>query len=84
VAKQWQRTMLLMRFCESAKSDPWLRLVCLFFRPYSRMEQLIYQWMDFHEIWYYMIFLKPVEKIQILLKSERNKGIFYTNTCVNL
>ena len=39
-----------------------------------RMEQVRCQWMDFYEIWYLRIFIKSVEKIQVSLKSETNKG----------
>ena len=45
--------------------------------PYVRMEQLSFHWTDFDEIWYLSVFLKSVEKIQDLLKSEKeNKGCF--------
>jgi hypothetical protein len=40
------------------------------------MEQLGSQLTDFHEIWYLRIFRKSVEKIQISLKSDKNKGHF--------
>jgi hypothetical protein len=40
------------------------------------MEQLGSHYMDFHEIWYLIIFRKSVEKIQISLKSDKNKGYF--------
>jgi hypothetical protein len=33
-----------------------------------RMGQLGFDWTDFHEIWYYSIYWKSVEKIQVLLK----------------
>jgi hypothetical protein len=32
--------------------------------------------MDFHEVWYLNIFRKSGEKIQVLLKSVKNKGYF--------
>jgi len=32
--------------------------------------------MDFYEIWYLNIFIKCVEKIQVSLKSDKNKGYF--------
>jgi hypothetical protein len=38
------------------------------------MEQLGSPWKDFHEIWYLVIFRKPVEKIQDILKSDINNG----------
>ena len=33
-------------------------------------------WTDFHEILYLMTFRKSVEKIQVSLKSKKNKGYF--------
>ena len=45
-------------------------------RLYVRMEQLVSQWADFHEIWYLGIFRKSVEKIQVSLKSDNNNGLF--------
>ena len=35
------------------------------------MEQLE-NWTDFHKIWYWNIFQKVAEKIQISLKSDKN------------
>ena len=32
--------------------------------------------MDFHEIWYFRVFRNSVEKNQVLLKSDKNKGYF--------
>jgi hypothetical protein len=43
-------------------------------RPSFLMAQLGSHWMDFHEIWYLSVFRKYVEKIQVLLKSDKNKG----------
>ena len=40
------------------------------------MEQLGSHWMDFHEIWYLMIFRKTPQKISVSLKSDKNKGHF--------
>jgi hypothetical protein len=45
-------------------------------RPPARMEQLGCHWADFHEILYLIIFRKYVEKIQVSLKSDKNKGYF--------
>jgi len=39
-----------------------------------RMGQLGSHWADFHEILYLTIFRKPLEKIQILLNSDKNNG----------
>jgi hypothetical protein len=44
--------------------------------PSFRTEQLGSHWTDFHEIWYFSIFRKNVENIQVLLKSDKNKGCF--------
>jgi hypothetical protein len=41
-----------------------------------RTEQLGSHWMDFHEIWYLSFFRESVEKIQVLLKSDKNNGHF--------
>jgi len=43
-------------------------------RPSVRMEQLGSHWTDFHEIWHLSVFRKSVEKIQVSLKSDKNKG----------
>jgi len=40
------------------------------------MEQLGYQWTDFHEILYLTIFQKSIEKIKVALNSYNNKGYF--------
>jgi hypothetical protein len=40
------------------------------------MEQLVSHWTDFHEIWYLSIFRKSVQKIQVLLKYDKNNGYF--------
>jgi ABC-type arginine/histidine transport system permease subunit len=41
-----------------------------------RMEQLGSHWTDFHEILYVTIFRKSIEKIQVLLKLDKNSGYF--------
>ena len=58
--------------------------------PSVRMEQLGSQWTNFDETWYLRLFLKPFEKIQALLKSDKNNGYFtwkpiyiYDNTSLN-
>jgi hypothetical protein len=49
---------------------------------YVRMEQLSFHWTDFDEIWYLSIFRKSVEKIQDLLKSEKEiKGALHEDLC---
>jgi len=45
-------------------------------RPSARMEQLDSHWTDSHEISYWSIFRKSVEKNQVSLKSDQNKGYF--------
>ena len=50
--------------------------VCPSARPSIRMDQLGPNWMDFHEILYLNIFRKTVEKIQVPLKSDKNKRYF--------
>ena len=46
------------------------------FRLSVRMEQLGSHRTDFYEIWYLRIFRKYFEKIQVSLKSDKNKGYF--------
>jgi len=38
------------------------------------MEQVDPHWREFHEVWYFSIFLKPVGKIQVSLKSDKKNG----------
>jgi len=40
------------------------------------MKQLRSLWTDFHKILYLSIFRKSVEKIQVLLKYDKNNGHF--------
>jgi len=37
-------------------------------------------WKDFHLIWYFRIFRKPVYKIQVSLKPDKNYRISYNKT----
>jgi hypothetical protein len=53
-----------------------LRKAAIGFGMSVGMFQLCRQWTDFHGIWYLNTFRKPVEKIQVSLKSEENKGYF--------
>ena len=48
--------------------------LCL--RPSVRMEQFDSHWTNFLEVWYFSIFRKCVEKIQVSLKSDKNKWYF--------
>jgi hypothetical protein len=41
-----------------------------------RMKQLGSHWTDFYEIRYLSVSRKPVEEIQVLLKSDENNGYF--------
>jgi len=41
-----------------------------------RMEQLGSHLTSFHEIWYFRIFRKCIETIQVSLKSDRNNRTF--------
>jgi hypothetical protein len=43
-------------------------------RPSFRMDQLGCHWKNVHDIRYLSIFRKSVEKIQVLLKPDKNKG----------
>jgi hypothetical protein len=67
------RLMLLDTFVQFRKAT--ISLV-MFFCPFVRMEQLASHWTDTHEIWCLRIFRKPVEKLQVPLKSDKNKRYF--------
>jgi len=54
--------------------------LCPSVSPYVRMEQLGSNEANFHEIRYRSIFRKSVEKIQGLLKSDKNNGYLTINT----
>ena len=45
------------------------------------MEHLCSHCTDIHEIWYLSIFRKSVEKIQVWLKSDKNKGYLHKDVC---
>jgi hypothetical protein len=50
---------------------------CLSVRPSVRpLKELGSHLTDFHEIWYVSIFRKYVDKIQDLLKPDKNNGYF--------
>jgi hypothetical protein len=53
-----------------------LRKATISFVIPAREEQLGFRWTEFHEILYLSIFRKPAQKIQVLLKSDRNNGYF--------
>jgi len=51
---------------------------CLSIRPSILVEQLGSQWLDFQEILFLRILSKKsFEKIQVSLKSDKNKGYLY-------
>jgi hypothetical protein len=51
-------------------------------RPSFRVDQLGSHWKHIYEIWYLKIFRRSVDKIQISLQSEKNKGHFtWRPTC---
>jgi len=45
-------------------------------RPSVLMEQIGSHWVDSHEILYWNIFRKFVEKVRVSLKSYKNDGYF--------
>ena len=51
--------------------------------PSVHMEQLGFHWTDFDETWYLRLFRKYVEKVQVLLKSDKNNG-YFTLTCFHI
>jgi hypothetical protein len=62
------------RASEFAKSDYWIRHVCLCLSV-CPMEQLGSHWIHFHGIWYLRIFWKCLENWG-LVKSNKNNGYF--------
>jgi hypothetical protein len=61
----------------SQNCDCWLGRVSV--RPpvtQSNTGRFGYHWMDCHEIWYLSTFRKSVEKIQVLLKSDKSNVYF--------
>jgi hypothetical protein len=61
---------------KTAKSDSYLRNVSTSVRLSVRMEQLDSHWTDFDETSYLDFYRKSVEKIKLLLKSDKNNGYF--------
>ena len=51
-------------------------IICPSARLFVRMEQVRSHHMDFHKTKYVIVFRKCVEKIQVLLKSQKNNGYF--------
>ena len=48
--------------------------VCPSIHPSVRMKQLGSHWTEFHEISWFRIFRKSIQKIQVSLKSDKNTG----------
>jgi hypothetical protein len=46
-----------------------------------QLEELGYRWADFHEIWYLRRFRRIVEKMQVCLKSDKNKDTVHDDLC---
>jgi len=68
----------------SQNCEKWLLASsCLSVRPSVSMEQLGFHWTDFHKIWYLKVLKKSVEKIQVSLKSDKNRGYFYMKTNIH-
>ena len=66
--------VLVCRYVRKLKKKPPISFVisaCL-----STGNNSIHTKADFHEIWYWVIFRKSVEKIQVSLISDKNKGYF--------
>ena len=61
----------------SASSHP---SVC----PSVRMERLGSHRADFHEIWYFKIFRKSIDEIQVVLKSDDDNNRYWTWRPVNM
>jgi hypothetical protein len=55
--------------CENCEKGP-LASSCTYVLPSAQME-LGSQWTDFNKIWYLRIFTNSVEKIRVLLKSDK-------------
>jgi hypothetical protein len=60
------------RVCKNAKSVSFVMSV----RLYVCMQQLDYHWVDFDEILCLGFFKKSIQKIQVLLKYDKNNWYF--------
>jgi len=70
-----QFTSIIFRcVCKIVKSNYWLCHVCLSMYLSIPMEQIGFQLMDYHGVWYFSIFWKSVKKTQVSLKSDKNSG----------
>jgi hypothetical protein len=73
-ACRWVETSILGAFAKLQKAN--INFV-LSVHLSVRIQHLGYHWTDFSEIPYLRIFFpKSVEKIQVLLKSDKNNGCF--------
>ena len=63
----------------SQNCEKWL--LALYVCPSIHMEQLGSRWTDFHEIWYWRLFRKSVEKIQVSLMLDKNNRYFTWRHC---
>jgi hypothetical protein len=64
-----------------AKSDCYIRHVCLSVLPSVHMKQLGSHWTDFHEIWYLSTFQKSVEEFQVSWNLTRITGTLRDDVC---
>jgi hypothetical protein len=67
---------VVLDFLTSLGAFAKLRKATISFVMSVRLEQLGFHWTDFHEMWYFDIFRKSVQKIQVLLKSDENNWHF--------
>jgi len=70
----WHRLGLLSYCSLGASAKLWKATIS--FLVYVRVEQVGSHRSDFHEIWYLMVFRKPVEKIEVSLTHGKNNGYF--------
>jgi hypothetical protein len=63
-------------FCASAKLRKAIIIFVVSVPASVRMEQLGSHRTDFYQILYLLIFRKTVEKMQVTLKLDKNKGYF--------
>ena len=84
----WQKTApneTLRVHCSTQRSDAVLRRVRYIAKSdcylHVRVEQLGSHWTDFHEVWYWNILRKSVQKIQVSLKPERVVATLHEDLC---
>ena len=69
-------TFLCHNFFSCSNVDKLLYFIGIASSRLSVRMELGSHWADSHEIWYLWIFRKSVEKVQVSLKSDKNKGYF--------